>query len=216
MSLAQAERRRGVSWKNITGQLVAPLVPGRLTKAYLHARGLDHPERIPDWLDSRKVNKEAPYRTDLLKPASERWSALQLSALHSCTITMDAGESCANLNGVRVRRTFADVDLWEFFLSLRAEVKFPDLRSKTLVRTWLRGRLPDEVLDRKDKTFFNDHLMRQVNYPVLRQFLTSPNHVIDGVDYKRLAARLEREDFNLIDFLWARDLVRIHAFLSLW
>ena len=113
---------------------------------------------------------------------------------------MDAGECCANLNGVRVRHTFADVDLWEFFLSLRAEVKFPDLGSKTLVRKWLRGRLPDQVLDRKDKTFFNDHLMRQVNYPVLRQFLTNPNHIIDGVDYKRLAARFEREDFNLSIF----------------
>ena len=37
------------------------------------------------------------------------------------------------MHGVDVRRPFVDVDLWEFFLSLRAEVKFPDTRSKTLV-----------------------------------------------------------------------------------
>jgi hypothetical protein len=115
-----------------------------------------------------------------------------------------------------VRRPFADIDLWEFFLSLPAEIKYPDLRSKTLVRRLLRGRIPDRILDRRDKTLFNDHVMSQVDYPVLRQFLLEPEHRVRGVDYERLAERLEREDFNLVDWRWAYDLVRVHAFLHRW
>jgi asparagine synthase (glutamine-hydrolysing) len=80
----------------------------------------------------------------------------------------------------------------------------------------LRGKLPDMILDRRDKTFFDDHIMSQVDYPTLRQFLVAPNHHINGVDYQRLAAHIEREDFNLIEWYWAKDLARIHAFLSLW
>ena len=216
MQLALMERRRGVAWKKIGQQVLAPLVPGRLAIWYLHTRGLDNPNRIPDWLDRRKVNERAPYRSDLLQPARSRWSGFQLIAFNGCTITMDAGDLCAALNGVTVRRPFADIDLWEFFLSLPAEDKFPDLGVKTLVRRLLRGKVPDPILDRRDKTFFDDHSMAQVNYPLFRQFLVEPDHRIDGVDYRRLSARLDCEDFTLIDWLWANDLVRIHAFLSLW
>jgi asparagine synthetase B (glutamine-hydrolysing) len=178
-------------------------------------RGLDHPKRIPDWLDHRKVN-EIPYRADLLQPARERWSALQLVAFEGSTITMEADELCATLNGVTIRRPFTDIDVWEFFLSLPAEVKFPDLAWKTLVRRLLRGKLPDEILDRRNKTIFDDHVMARLDYAVLEQFLAKPNHHISGVDYRRLQAHVERRDFKLVDWLWANDLVRIHAFLSRW
>ena len=115
-----------------------------------------------------------------------------------------------------MRRPFADVDLWEFFLSLPAEIKYPDLRSKTLIRQLLRGRVPDEILDRRKKTYFDDHVMSQVDYGVLRQHLTKPEYPIVGVNYNLLAERLERQDLNLIEWIWVNDLVRIHAFLSQW
>ena len=162
------------------------------------------------------MNEKAPYRSALSVPARYRWSALQLAAFNGCAVTMEAGDLCAALNGVKVRRPFADVDLWEFFLSLPAEMKFPDLRSKTLVRRLLRGKLPDAILDRRDKTVFDDHIMSRIDYATLRQFLVDPNHRVAGVDYQRLAARIEQADFQLVDWLWANDLVRIHAFLSLW
>ncbi len=214
--LIATEVKQGASRKEIGRQLLTAFVPGGLAKGYLRLRGLDNPKRIPDWLDRRTVNEKAPYRSDLSEPARYRWSALQLVAFDGCAVTMEAGDLCAALNGVRVRRPFADVDLWEFFLSLPAEMKFPDLRSKTLVRHLLRGKLPDAILDRRDKTVFDDHIMSRIDYATLRQFLVSPNHHVAGVDYQRLAARIERADFNLVDWLWANDLVRIHAFLSLW
>jgi asparagine synthase (glutamine-hydrolysing) len=213
--LLATQRRQGASVKKLAVQLLAPCVPGRLANWYLSIRGLDFPKRIPDWMDARKVN-EVPYRTDLLVPGPGRWSAVQTTNLHGCPITMEAGELCTALAQVTVGRPFGDVDVWEFFLSLPAEVKYPDIRSKTLLRRVLRGKVPDEILDRRDKTFFDDHVMSQIDYAMLRRYLVNSRHRMVGVDYDRLATRLDRQDFTLIDWFWVNDLVRIHAFLNQW
>jgi len=214
-NLISAERRHGTSWKTIVRELLLPFVPGRLANWYLRARHLNRPRFAPDWIEPRKFD-EVPGRFDLLPPSRSRWSALQLLAFQGSTITLEADEVCARLNGVTVRYPFADVDLWEFFLSLPAEHKFPDLRSKTLMRRLLGGRVPNAVLQRRDKTAFDDHVSAQMDYPMLRRFLIEPRHGIDGVDYRRLADRLERADFGLFDWVWAKDLTLIHAFLSRW
>jgi len=213
--LLLAERRRGASGRRLVRHLLASFVPGRLANWYLRWRRLDAPQRIPNWLDARKVN-EVPFRADLLPPSRLRWSRGQLAGLEGSTITLEADELCAARAGVAVRRPFADIDLWEFFLSLPAEVKCPDLRHKSLVRGLLRGRLPDAILDRRDKTVFDDHVMTQVDYPTLRRVLAQPRHRIPGVDYRRLAERIERQDLNRFDWHWAQDLARIHAFLNAW
>lgn len=214
--LVATELQRGASRKNIGQQLLAAFVPRQTAAGYIRLMGLDNPARVPDWLDRRTVNDKAPYRPDLFQPSRQRWLAQQLVAFEGCAVTMEAGDLCAALNGVTVRRPFADIDFWEFLLSLPAEIKFPDLRSKTLVRQMLRGKLPDAILDRRDKTLFDDHVMSRVDYATFRQFLVNPNHQVAGVDYQRLAARIEQSDFSLVEWLWANDLVRIHAFLSLW
>jgi len=213
--LISTQRAQGKSWKPIASQLFVPFIPGRIANWYLSARGLDFPKRIPSWMDSRKLN-EVPFRNDLVPPGRDRWRALQTMPLEGCPITMEGGEMCAVLAGVTVRRPFADIDLWEFFLSLPAEIKYPDLRSKTLIRQLLRGRVPDEILDRRKKTYFDDHVMSQVDYTVLRQYLSKPEYPIIGVDYNLLGKRLERQDLSLIEWIWVNDLVRIHAFLSQW
>jgi asparagine synthase (glutamine-hydrolysing) len=215
LSLLHTERRRGVSKRSLAGHVSDTFVPGRLTNWYLHRRGLDSPERIPNWLDARKVNEE-PFRGDLLPSSRERWRQLQLSGTEGATVSMEADETCAAMCGVTIRRPLADIDLWEFFLALPAEVKCPDLRFKSLVRTWMRGVLPDEILDRKRKTVFNDHVMTQVDYPTLTRLLVHPRHRMPAVDYDRLAARIERRDFNRFDWFWAKDLAWIHAFLNTW
>jgi asparagine synthase (glutamine-hydrolysing) len=131
-------------------------------------------------------------------------------------VTMEADELCSALSGVSVRRPFADIDLWEFFLSLRAEDKYPDLRSKTLMRRLLRGRLPDEILDRRKKTFFDDHVMAHVNYEILRRHLASPSYRVAGVNYRELGERIEKRNLGLYDYYWANKLARIHAFADLY
>jgi hypothetical protein len=215
IELLKTLRSQGAGRRRLLRDVFSPFVPGRLTNWYLHARGLDHPERVPDWLDARKVN-EVPYRMDLLPPGRKRWSTLQLRPFHGSSLTMESDEICATLAGVTVHRPFADIDVWEFFLSLPAELKFPDLKSKTLMRQLLRGRLPDAILDRRDKTVFDDHIMSRIDYAALGRFISKPRFHVDGVDYGVLAARIERRDFKLVDFLWVNDLFRIHAFLSQW
>jgi len=214
-NLLLVERRRGASDRALAAHLWGAFVPGRVTNWYLNRRGLDAPERIPDWLDARKVN-EVPFRNDLLPSSRERWRKLQLSGTEGATISVEADEICAAKMGVTIRRPLADVDLWEFFLTLPGEVKCPDLRFKSLVRGWMRGILPDEILDRKRKTVFNDHVMTQVDYATLTRLLVRPRHRMPGVDYNRLGAHIERRDFNRFDWSWAKDLAWIHAFLEAW
>jgi hypothetical protein len=50
----------------------------------------------------------------------------------------------------------------------------------------------------------------------LKRYLTKPSFRIRGVDYEALGQRIDKQDFKLIDYAWVNDLVRIHAFLSLW
>jgi hypothetical protein len=215
-NLLRTLRSRGVSWQALGHSLLGTFVPGGFANWYLHARGRDFPQRIPDWLDSRKVN-EVVYRRDVMPRGRDRWKNLQLGVfLEGAAHTLEADDICGLLAGVTVRRPFADVDMIEFFLSLPAEIKFPDTRSKTLMRRILRNKLPDEILDRRDKTVFNDYVMEKIDYSVPKRFLTNPTVRIPGVDYEKLAVRIERRDFKMTDYVWTNDLVRVHAFLSLW
>jgi asparagine synthase (glutamine-hydrolysing) len=208
-------RRQGKSWRTLAGYSFSPLVPGWLANKYLHFRGQDFPSRIPDWVDVHKVN-QVPFRQDLMPPGHKRWISLQLEPLRGHSLMLESDTVCAALNGVTVERPFADIDLWEFFLSLPAELKHPDLRAKTLMRRLLRGRLPDEILDRRDKTFFDDYIMSMIDYEPLRRFLLNPAYRMPGVKYDILADRIHRQDMKLVDYFWVNDLVRIHAFLSQW
>jgi len=213
--LLRAERWRGTSTRYLVGQLLSAFVPGGVANRYLRWRRLDAPHRIPDWLDARRINAE-PYRTDLIPSPGQRWLRAQHSGLAGSTITMEADEVIGASVGVTIRRPLADVDLWEFFMSLPAEVKCPDLRFKNLVRGMMRGRLPDGILDRRRKTVFDEHVMTQVDYPALQRLLVEPRHRLPGVDYGRLAQRIAQQDLNRFDWQWAKDLAVTHAFLNAW
>ena len=139
---------------------------------------------------------------------------MQLWGTQGSTITMEADLICGIMAGVTIRRPLADVDLWEFFLSLPGEIKFPVLQWKALARRSLRGVIPDEILDRPKKTVFNDHMMQQIDYPTLRRLLVSPAYRVPGVNYERLAERLQREDLGFLDWVRVKELARCHAFLN--
>jgi asparagine synthase (glutamine-hydrolysing) len=214
-NLLLVERRRGASTGELAKLLLPTFVPGRPANWFLHWGGFDSPHRIPDWLDERKVN-EVPFRSDLLPSSRERWRQFQLVGTEGATITIEADEICAAIAGITIRRPMADIDLWEFFLSLPAEIKHPDLRFKILAHGKMRGILPDEILDRRRKTVFDDHIMTHLDYDTLERLLVRPRGRMPGVDYKRLAQRIKRRDLNRFDWFWARDLAWIHAFLNAW
>jgi hypothetical protein len=149
-------------------------------------------------------------------PVRKRWANVQLSPFSDVGLAMEADDVNQQLCGLVCRRPWADVDLWEFFLSLPAEVKFPDTRGKTLVRRLLRGRVPDPILDRRDKTVFDDSVLASIDYRTLRRWLTDPRHRLKGVRYDLLRERLDSETLELSEFGWAKDLASVHAFLSRW
>jgi hypothetical protein len=72
------------------------------------------------------------------------------------------------------------------------------------------------ILDRRDKTVFNDYMRTHIDYETLRHFIFEGEYRMPGVAYPKLSERLEHKDFKLIDWIWANDLARVHAFLSLW
>jgi asparagine synthase (glutamine-hydrolysing) len=202
-------RTRGGSWTSVLRSLANPFVPTRVT-AYRWARSRTD---VPGWLDRKRVNERA---VRSIVPARDRWSKVQLSPFSGVGLTMEADDVCQQLCGVVCRRPWADVDLWEFFLSLPAEVKFPNTRGKTLVRGLLRGRVPDTILNRTDKTYFDDAVRASIDYPSLRLWLRDPPHRLKGVRYDLLWDRLDAETLDLSEFNWARDLASVHAFLSRW
>ena len=80
----------------------------------------------------------------------------------------------------------------------------------------IRGRVPDSIVERPSKTLFNASIMARIRYDELRRWLLDPPVRVRGIDYGRLADRLENEDMSLIEYQWAKDLACVHAFLALW
>jgi asparagine synthase (glutamine-hydrolysing) len=203
----------GASRRELVQDALTGFVPGRIINWWMAMRGKNAMHKVLPWIAPSRYN---PYKSrhDFLVPARDRWNDLQLYGTSGSTITMDADATCAAIAGVTIRRPLADIDLWEFFLGLRAEVKFPVLQWKALARQALRGVIPDEILDRPKKTLFDDHVMRQVDYPTLERLLVRPQYRMKDVNYELLAQRIERRELEFHEWLRARELARIHAFLN--
>ena len=166
---------------------------------------------LPGWIDRDRV------KTYKASPASRRWLEAQLTAFTGTGLHLPADNAIQELAGVTERRPFADIDLVEFALGLRAETKHGDLRHKGFLRGLLRGKVPAIILDRWDKTVFNEFMQANIDYTALRRWLLDPaGPPIPGVRYDMLAERLERETLTLPEYMQAKDLACIHAFLSQW
>jgi hypothetical protein len=206
----RTQRSAGRRNSSLARQVAAGFVPGHLFRWYRNYR----PRlRTPAWVDARRVLKGAT--SDLVSPR-DRWNRQQLAGFVGPGITMEAHQIFQDANGIRVRRPWGDVELWEFFLGLPAEVKFPDDRSKTLVRGWIRGSVPDSIVDRTDKTVLDAFVQANFDYGGLKYWLQQSEYRMPGVDYGSLERQIERRDLGILDYLWARDLACIHAYTSLW
>lgn len=215
LDVMRAEHALGSSWRGLIRNALTAVVPGRVINWLLAIRGENAMHLVPPWIDRSRYNPRVS-RHDFMVPPRERWRALQLYGTAGSTLTMEADATVAAMAGVTIRRPFADVDLWEFFLSLRAEVKFPVLRWKALAITALRGVIPDEIINRRRKTFFDDHVMRQIDYATMERLLVKPKYRLNGVNYERLAERIARREMTFHEWIRARELTRVHAFLSAW
>lgn len=213
--LLRDEHRRGRPWWRLVRQQLLETAPSFVATRV--GRRLKRPwTRLPPWLDSVKAGGEWR-RPELAMPARERWERMQLAPFGAgnASPNIEANEICAAFCGIHSRYPLADVDLWEFFLSLPAEVKYPNRIVKGLIRDVMTGRLPDEIVWRHDKTAFDTHLLATAEYPDLRRWILETNgYRMDGVDYRMLEDRIERQLLDVAELRRARDLARIHAFVS--
>jgi len=209
------QHRRGRPWWRLARQLLLETSPPFVASRV--GRRLKRPwTRLPPWIDATEAGGEW-HRPELSMPARQRWQRMQLGPFGSgpASPNFEANEICAAYFGIRSRYPLADVDLWEFFLSLPAEIKYPNRVVKGLIRDVMTGRLPDEIVWRHDKTAFDDHLLATAEYADLRRWIFGANgYRMDGIDYKLLKDRLEREALDVLELRRARDLARIHAFVS--
>ena len=203
----RARRARGDSLRQVVKVLAMGVTPAWVRTAFRS----DRRAGVPAWIDRDRV------KTYKASPASRRWREAQLTAFTGTGLHLPADNAIQALAGVTERRPFADIDLVEFTLGLRAETKHGDLRHKGFLRSLLRGRVPAIILDRWDKTVFNEFILANLDYPALRRWLVAPpGPPIPGVRYDVLAERLERETLTLPEYMQAKDLACIHAFLSQW
>ena len=204
---ARARRARGDS----VGQVIKVMSRGVMPVWVRTALGSDRRQSLPAWLDR---DRAGAYEA---APASRRWRDAQLTAFTGTGLHLPADSAIQAVAGVTERRPFADIDLVEFALSLRAETKHGDLRHKGFLRSLLRDKVPAVILDRWDKTVFDAFMQANIDHGALRRWLLEPaGPPIPGVDYAMLAERLERETLTLPEYIQAKDLACIHAFLSQW
>lgn len=208
-----ARRSRGSSVRSLAAELTHAFTPRSIESTWIRRRGPARGAGLPAWVDRRRVIEA---EIEHVRPARDRWATSQLTALNGPGLTMEADEVCQEVSGVMSRRPWVDVDLFEFFLSLPAEVKYQGARRKDLLRILMRGRVPDSVLDRPTKTLFNASILARIDYEELGRWLVDPPEHLPGFRYDILEERLARQDLSLIEYEWAKDLACAHAFLALW
>jgi hypothetical protein len=56
----------------------------------------------------------------------------------------------------------------------------------------------------------------RVDYDSLARWLKCPSVRLPGVNYDLLWQRIDGRTMDIADYMWAKDLASVHAFLALW
>ena len=206
-----SRRRGGAKLSTLARSVLRASTPDSWAQRMRGGRQRTSLLQVPDFVDSSRVNTSDPAAASTKR---QHWRDEQLHAFRGPGLSFEADAVVQDRHQLMVRRPWMDIDLWEYWLSLRAEDKFPASRYKALVKDLMRGRLPDEVLDRRTFTTFNDVIMSRVDYAGLEAWLLHPPWQMPGVDYHRLRQRLQSRDLSLPDYVWAKDLATAHAFVQ--
>jgi asparagine synthetase B (glutamine-hydrolysing) len=203
----RVRRRAGASVRGMLRASAPMLIPVSLRSALRRVFPVPR-TTLPAWIDPEVVTR-IPIRA-----VRDRWRRNQVMSQDGPGFGLEADDLVQSIAGVTERRPFADIDLWELFLGLPAEIKYPDPRRKTLVRSLLRGRVPDPILDRQDKTLFDDFVASSIDYEMLERHLSPRGYAMPGIDYDGLRSRLGAQSLGLLEYMWAKDLAAVHAFIS--
>jgi asparagine synthase (glutamine-hydrolysing) len=197
-------RRRDVSTSTILTRLAKDLAPFSLRRTRaLQLMGAS----TPAWIERNRLVFHPR------GPVTEEWRSNQAGMTSGPSLGLEADHVVQMEAGMSIRRPFADVDLVEFFVRLPAEVKYPGPGHKPLIRSLMRGRVPSSILDRTDKTLFDEAVMAGIDFESLNSYLAD-DEIISGVDYRSLRKRLANRRMDLVEYMWAKDLAAVHAFVA--
>lgn len=204
--------RGGIPVMALARMVANGFAPGAPARAY--QRRFRPPPEMPAWLDSSAM-PGLDQHWALEQPARLRWPRIQEFFATGPTYPgLELASIMGDVAGVTTRRPLASREVWEFFLSLPPEVKFPDGWTKSIVRRMLDGRAPDEVVWRTDKTVFDADTKHRAGYEDLRLWIDD-RFRLPGVDYVELRTRLANEDLTTWELSMARTLASIHVFVGL-
>lgn len=202
----------GMPYPALARMVANGFAPSGLALSY--QRRFRAPPEIPAWLDATAMPGLGRHWA-LEQPARHRWPRIQeFFATGPSYPGLELASIMGNVAGVTTRRPLASREVWEFFLSLPPEVKFPDGWTKSIVRRMLDGRAPDEVVWRTDKTVFDADTKHRAGYEDLRLWIDD-RFRLPGVDYVELRTRLANEDLTTWELSMARTLASIHVFVGL-
>jgi asparagine synthase (glutamine-hydrolysing) len=145
------QRRHGKPWKWLASYTVASLFPD-FAKIFIR-KLMAIKNTVPDWLNMSILNAEAK---ELHLGAAGTVNELSYTQLTTGNLRMllhwEDRDSMAH--SVESRVPFLDHRLVEFVLGLPEDYKICDAVTKRVLREGMRGVLPDEITDRKDKIGF--------------------------------------------------------------
>lgn len=213
--LLAGKHGKGIAWKGVLASVLPSLTPPSIATWYTRRRGKAR-GYLAEWIDPAFV-PNIDVRWDLARPARRRWTNLQTYfASGPSNIGVEATSTCAATLGVHFRRPLVDVDLWEFLISLPAHRKYPDPVGKSIIRDVLRGRIPDVVLDRADKTAFNEDAMQRADPEGLRRWILETDFRLPGIRYDIIEELFNGGDLDLSNLNSLRYLAAVHAFVDLF
>lgn len=144
-----------------------------------------------DWLESHPTGEASTYRS------SERQIDDLLKFSVPPLLRYEDRNSMAW--SIESRVPFLDYRLVEFMLELPTELKVERSRTKSLMRSALRGRVPDPILDRRDKMGFVTPQHDWMTGPLKQHFthqLEAPDFSISSlIDGKRTAKLLDAKGY---------------------
>lgn len=207
----KGQLQAGKRGSTLARELGKATIPSNLVKGYKRLRGRPVSAVRPPWITHGPIPVQY---ADI--PLRRRWDQEQVSFFGGAAILLEAHDILQSRFGIKVRQPWADLELWKFFLALRAEVKYAYPTSKGLLRHMLRGRVPDLILDRRDKTVFDDNLRSKIDRQALADWLIDPPNRMPWIDYDILAGSIWAPNLGLREFMWMKDLAGVHAFLNTW
>lgn len=207
----RAFHRKGTGWPALARTIGTSLVPGRLGLAYTR-RTTPADGDLPPWLDAAHF-PGIGHRWAYTRPVGRRWKDLQTYFAGAGSFPgVEMATICGHHVGARLRRPLVDRDLWDFLIGLPVHVKFPEAATKSMVRRAMRGFVPDAILDRTDKTVFEEDSMQRIPYDWLLETLDDPEFRLPGVRYPELLAALAERRINHWESNMAAMLASIHLF----